>query len=94
MLVLVVALLASLTAEPKVIPLVGLAGMGHACPTTKAVYTAAHVAESKGAKHSYRTPFGNTRTLWVDTVVDLATISLPEEDKVGRYEIATTLQEG
>lgn len=96
---MLLALLLHLSLAPASIPLVGRDGMGHACSTTKGIYTAAHVVEhivnyqgnERHIPKVYNTPYGVTKTLTVNHVLDLATIELEGAPWI---EIATGFESG
>ena len=81
-------LVALITAtEPKPVPLIGINGIGHACPTVEAIYTAHHIIDDKDKNHMYfSTPYGTAKPVWADHVRDLATVEIDGEDP--RYRVA------
>ncbi len=84
MFALVFAVLAAV--QPRPLPLIGFSGLGHACPTETAIYTAHHVLDSKERHMNFATPYGIARPAWTDTARDLATISI--DARVPRYQVA------
>ena len=91
------AVLAAAT-EPKPIPLIGIYGMGHACPTTEAIYTAHHIIDNKDKNHvPFSTPYGVATPVWADYTRDLAAVEIDGETprvaaigEVPRYRVAAT----
>lgn len=90
-----VLVLATTTTAAQSIPLIGVKGVGHACPTEIAVFTARHVVEDKnGTLHSFASPSGVLTPKWVDDVRDLATLTAPGIEAMPRYKLADSVRQG